>query len=334
MTALELAAARLADPRNAWSLGGSGALAEFMRAADEPCERDALQAVTTRGAIRVARRADLAALAYEILSAQPGLWHHGVLFSLPAAAALLPARAVVTELGPDREAIRAEDREARLFDLGLGSAAFAFCVRTADAALLSALRRAAGNGFLAAGPALAAAVVAASPHRVVISRAARIEVYQPIAAAGTATPGGPHTHLLPRLLRSGRAVSANIPLAPRRVPGFTLHPPHPAKDETGGCKPFAAVEHADFQRLLERFGDPALVAAKAALRAAVERGDSPEHWRAPASRHARQACRIALRQLRGSGRVPGALCDWETALDRNETGRRKAGPSGEDRGCD
>jgi hypothetical protein len=334
MTALELVAARLADPRNAWSLGGSGALAEFMRAANEPCERDALQAVTARGAIRVEARGDLAALAYEILSAQPGLWHHGVLFSLPAAAAVLPARTVVTELGLDREAIRAEDRAAVLFDLGLGSAAFAFCVRTADAALLAALRREAGSGFLAAGPALGAALVVASPHRVVISRAARIEVYQPIAAAGGVTPDGPHTHLIPRLLRPGRPVSSNIPLAPGRVPGFTLHPPHPAKDESGERKPFVAVEHADFQRLLERFGDPASVAAKAALRAAVERRDAPETWRAPATRHARLACRIALRQLCGSGRMLGALRDWETALDRNETGRRKAGPSSEGRGCD
>ena len=334
MTALELVAARLADPRNAWSLGGSGALAEFMRAADEPCERDALQAVTARGAIRVEARGELGALAYEVPSAQSGLWHHGVLFSLPAAAAVLPPRTVVTELGLDREAIRAEDRAALLFDLGLGSAAFAFCVRTADAALLAALRRAAGNGFLAAGPALGAALVAASPHRVAISRAARIEVYQPIATAGGVTPDGPHTHLIPRLLRPGRPVSANIPLAPGRVPGFTLHPPHPAKDELGERKSFAHVEHADFQQLLEAFGDPTFVAAKVALQAAVERRDAPEAWRAPATRHARLACRIALTQLRSSGRVLGALRGWETVLDRNETGRRKAGPSGEGRGCD
>jgi hypothetical protein len=315
LTPLELVAARLADPRNAWSLGGSGALAEFMCAAGEPCERDALQAVTARGAIRVGRRADLAALAYEVPSAQPGLWHHGVLFSLPAAAAVLPARTVVTELGPDRAAIRAADRGDALFDLGLGSAAFAFCVRTADAALVAVLRRAAGGGFLAAGPALASALVAASPHRVAVSRAARIEVYQPIAAAGAATPEGPHTHLLPRFLRPGRAVSANIPLAPGRVPGFTLHPPHPAKDEAGERKPFAAVEHADFQRLLERFGDPASVAAKAALRAAVERGSSPERWRAPATRHARLACRIALRQLALEGVPRTSLRGWRRVVE-------------------
>jgi hypothetical protein len=315
MTTLELVAARLADPRNAWSLGGSGALAEFMRAADEPCERDKLQAVTARGSIRVEARGELGALAYEVPSAQTGLWHHGVLFSLPAAAAVLPARTVVTELGLDLEAIRAEDRAAVLFDLGLGSAAFAFCVRTADTALLAALRRAAGNGFLAAGPALGAALVAASPHRVAISRAARIEVYQPIAAAGGATPEGPHTHLLPRFLRPGRAVSANIPLAPGRVPGFTLHPPHPAKDELGERKPFAHTEHADFQQLLERFGDPASVAAKAALRAAVARGDRPGDWSVPATRHARQSCRIALRQLALEGVPQASLRGWRRVVE-------------------
>ena len=99
---IELVAAHLADPASGWSIGASGVLAEFMRDPGEPCERDGFQLVTARGAIRVAPSADLHALAYEVLSAQPGLWHHGVLLSLPAAAAALPMRTVVTELGPVR----------------------------------------------------------------------------------------------------------------------------------------------------------------------------------------------------------------------------------------
>jgi hypothetical protein len=136
MNAIELAATHLADPASGWSIGASGVLAEFMRDAGEPCERDGFQLVTARGAIRVAPSADLHALAYEVLSAQPGLWHHGILLSLPAAAAALPVRTVVTELGADRDALRDADRSAVLFDLGLGSSAFAFCVRTTDAALM------------------------------------------------------------------------------------------------------------------------------------------------------------------------------------------------------
>jgi hypothetical protein len=320
VTALDLVAAHLADPARGWSIGASGVLAEFMRDAGEPCERDRFQAVTARGAIRVAPRADLHALAYEVLSAQPGLWHHGVLLSLPAAAAALPMRTVITELGPDRDAIRAEDGAAVMFDLGLGSSAFAFCVRTSDAVLARTLRRAAGSGFFAAGRDLAATLVAASPHRVAISRVARIEVYQPIAAAGGATPSGPHTHLMPRLLRPARGASANIPLAPGWVPGLTLYPPHPAKDAVGVKKPFSHAEHAAFQRLLATFGDPVSVAAKSDLVAAVERGDFPGVWRAPGTRNARQACRIALRQLRLLGSPAAALADWTQAVD----GRRAA----------
>lgn len=316
MEAIDLAAAHLDDPASSWSIGASGVLAEFARDPGEACVRDGLQAVTARGAIRVAPVAALGALAYEVLSAQPALWHHGVVFHLPGAAAALPARTVVTELGPDREAVQAADRTACLFDLGLGAAGFAFCVRTRHAALLGALRRATGTGFVAAGRELAAALVAASPHRVAVSRIGRIEVYQPIAPEGGATPSGPHTHFIPRLIRARHAASSNIPLAPGRMPGLTLYPPHPAKDAAGMPKPFAHAEHAAFQRLLARFGDPASAAAKAALLARVERGDPPDGWRSPATRHARQACRIGLRQLRQSGAALPGLPAWEGAIER------------------
>lgn len=315
MNAIDLVAAHLADPASGWSIGASGVLAEFMRGAGEPCAHAELQIVTARGAIRVDPSADPSALAYEVLSAQRGLWHHGVLLSLPAAAAALPVRTVVTELGPDRDAIRDADRAAVLFDLGLGSGAFAFCVRTTDAALMHTLRRAAGSGFLAAGRDLAATLVAASPHRVAISRVARIEVYQSIAAEGGATPSGPHTHLMPRLLRPARGASTNIPLAPGWIAGLTLYPPHPAKDAAGTEKPFSHAEHAAFQRLLATFGDALSVAAKTDLAAAVERGDPPADWRPPDTRHARQACRIALRQLRLAGAPAATLADWERAVD-------------------
>lgn len=320
MEAIELAVAHLADPASSWSIGASGVLAEFAREPDEPCALEALQAVTARGAIRVERRPALRALAYEVLSAQPALWHHGILFNLPAAAGTQPARTVVTELGPDTGAIHAEDRDARLFDLGLGSAAFAFCVRTRDAALIRSLHRAEGTVFLAAGRELATALVSASPHRVAFSRVARIEVYQPIAPEGGATPTGPHTHFIPRLIRARRAASANIPLAAGEVPGLTLYPPHPAKDAAGCPKRFSHAEHSAFQRVLARFGDAEAAAAKADLIGAVERGDVPERWGAPATRGARHACRIALRQLRQSGAALPALPAWEQALDRGFTG--------------
>jgi hypothetical protein len=311
--ALELLRAHLADPASGWSIGTYGVLAEFARVAGERSEGNGLCVVTARGAIRVEANPAAAALAYEVLSVQPALWHHGVLFSLPEPAARLPARSAIAELGPDRDAVRAEDRGASLFDLGLGSSAFAFCVRTADAALVATLRRAVGTPLLAAGRGLADALVAASPHRVAFTRLARIEVYQPIAPEGGTSPTGPHTHLLPRLLRPRQSHSANIRLAADRVPGLTLYPPHPAKDEAGTAKPFSRGEHAAFQSVFDRFADPEARAAKAAVVAAVGRGEPPAAK--PATRIGRQAARIALRQLRLAGADGPALAAWEQALE-------------------
>ena len=311
--ALELVADHLASTASGWSIGTYGVLAEFAREAGEPREHDGLQVVTARGAIRVAASRAVTAHAYEVLSVQPSLWHHGVLFSLPEGESAMPARRTITELGPDRDAVRAEDRAAVLFDLGLGSPAFAFCVRTSDPALAATLRRAEGAALLAAGRELAGALVAASPHRIAFSRLARIEVYQPIAPEGGATPTGPHTHLLPRLLRPQQAHSANIRLPAGTVPGLTLYPPHPAKDEAGVRKAFSAEEHGAFQAVFGRFADPEARAAKAAVVAAIEQGETPD--RKPATRIGRQAARIALRQLRLAGRAGPVLEAWGQALE-------------------
>src|SRR5262245_5959370 len=313
MDALDLVASHLARPASGWSIGTYGVLAEFAREAGEPCDRDRLQTVTARGSIRVAANPAVTARAYEVLSVQPSLWHHGVLFSLPERESALLARRTITEPGPDRAAIRADDRAAVLSDLGLGSPAFAFCVRTSDPALIATLRRAEGAALLAAGRELAGALVAASPHRVAFSRLARIEVYQPIAPEGGATPTGPHTHLLPRLLRPLQSHSANIRLAAGTVPGLALYPPHPAKDQPGVRKPFSGDEHGAFQAVFGRFADPEARAAKDAVLSAFERGEPPE--RKPATRIGRQAARITLRQLRVAGRAGPLLDAWERALE-------------------
>jgi hypothetical protein len=321
--ALELAAASLQDPAASWSVGTFGALAEFARAADEACEIDDLTVVTGRGGIRVARAPEVRALAYEALSALPGQWHHGVFFCLRRAIAEAAPRRAITELGPDRDAIRAEDRDAILFDLGLGAASFFFCVRTRDAALLAELRRAAGTRLLDPPRGVARLIVEASPHRVAVTRLARVEVYQPIARENDRTPSGPHTHLIPSLLRPALTHSANVAVPAGWVPVLALYPVHPAKDEAGKPKPFEPGAHAAFQALFARYGDPAARAAKAALLAAIERGLPPTPRRLPASRTARAASRIALRQLRLAGAESPALEEWERALER--AGRRPAG---------
>ena len=113
---------------------GFGATGEFVRDADEPADvrRDdsGIEIMTARGAIRVEAR-PLMAAAWDSLSSDGETWGHTLAFC----AERIPSGArVVTALGPDRAALRAPDRSAMMFDLGVGAGCIRMCARTADAA--------------------------------------------------------------------------------------------------------------------------------------------------------------------------------------------------------
>ena len=127
--------------------------------------------------------------------------------------------------------MRSADRTATLFDLGLGLKNADFCVRTDDAELIEFLGAHAGEQLLDGGHDVIAKLVEHDPHRVVLTGSARAEIYQPIAREKT--PEGPHTHLLPRLIATGRTPSDNVPVTAGMRPCFTLHPRHPLFDALG-----------------------------------------------------------------------------------------------------
>ena len=79
---------------------------------------------------------------------------------------------------------------------------------------------------------------------------------------GGVSPDGPHTHLLPELLRHHRVHDANIPVPAGLLPCLTLYPPHPARDAEGRERAFDRDLHVAYQGLLEDHGDAEFVAAK------------------------------------------------------------------------
>jgi hypothetical protein len=250
----------LADPANGWSVGEMGVLAEF-HCKGATVRPDARTVVTQGGAMRVAAGLAPVPLAYETASANPRLWNHGVMFCLEETRGRGARREVITELGQDVEAIDATERDALVFDLGLGLAVTDFLVRTRDTSLIAALRAAVGTPWLA-NHALQAAIVRSSPTRVLLTALARIEVTNPIPRPGGVSPEGPHTHLLPDIMRPGRVHDANIPVPAGMLPCLTLYPPHPARDQEGRERSFDAAAHQRYQALLERFGNPVYLGAK------------------------------------------------------------------------
>lgn len=307
----------LRDPRCGFSIGAMGAIAEFHRDPDEPVTIENPRALTVeseRGAIRLTLPAGVRPLAYEIPSRRPERWQQGIVFCLPSGRVAKRRPSALSEIGPDRDAIRAGDRDAILFDLGLGLRNADFCIRVADPDLLAILRRAAGRPVFAPGNTVLLALVAASPHRVVKSELGRIEVYQAIDT--TATPRGPHTHLLPDLMRSRRIHPTTIPVPAGWIPCLSLYPPDPLSDGAGRERPFDRRAFSAFQRLLLAWGDRDYVAEKMRFSAAVEDQREAGRYRWPTTRSGRMAIKVALRQMRHVDPASPALAVWSRRFGR------------------
>jgi uncharacterized protein DUF6925 len=317
---LDLLAEAIADAESSWSLGTFGAIAEFMRDADEPVvlarSDAAISAVTARGGIRLGAPAGLRPIAFETATQES--WSQRVAFCLPKAASAMNRRAVLTELGPDAAALREQDRAAGLFDLGLGACQVDTCIRTGDADLIARLRSCAGRSLFEPGNPAMGAILAKSPHRVFITRAGRAEVYQPIPHAGATSPHGPHTHVLPKLLRSGRTHATTEPIPPGWISCAHLYPAHPLRDGYGRSLSFDAGRHAAFQHLLGTYGDADRIALKRRVLEAIAAGQGPSSVAVPGERYAHAAVRVALRQFKAANGGSPALAAWAAAYDRGE----------------
>ncbi|HKS64426.1 MAG TPA: hypothetical protein VJT13_22175 [Xanthobacteraceae bacterium] len=317
-SAFELIADQLADPEAQWSLGTFGAIAEFMRDAGEPAqlvrEDPTAAVVTPRGGIRLQALPGLKPVAFETVTTQS--WSQRVAFCLPQRESAMSRRTVLTELGPDAQALRGEDRAAVLFDLGLGALQVDCCIRTADAALAKGLRAHAGRSLFEQGNPAMGLILQQSPHRVFVTRAGRAEVFQAIPGLDGKAPEGPHTHVLPKLLAHGRTHAATEPIPKGWVSCAHLYPAHPLRDGNGRAHPFDARRYGAFQRLLARHGDSEHVQLKRNVTKALNAGAGPEAIAMPTDRFAQAAVRIALRQLKASSGPSPNLTVWFAAHDR------------------
>jgi hypothetical protein len=216
----QLVAEHLRLDSTSWSIGMLGAIAEFFRATEEAFESDGTTFVVTgRGALRVVADGATRAVAYET----GGDGRYAIALCLPESACTMHGRRVITEAGPDTGALRERDRAAVLFDLGLGSPFFDFYIRTADPHEIGRLREGIGLPLFDPRHGLLADIAAMHPHRVFVSKLGRVEVFQRIAGPGETTPEGPHTHLLPPLLKSGRVFDAETPIPSGWIPCATLY---------------------------------------------------------------------------------------------------------------
>jgi hypothetical protein len=313
VTPAALVSRRLLDPETSWAIGTFGAIAEFHRDAGEPATVAEHTAVTARGGIRLRLPPAVRAVAWERPTAGDA-WTQGVALCLSAPAGAMAGRTAITELGTDEAALRTEDQAAVLFDLGIGAPHCDVCVRIDDPAMLRALRAAKEQPLMQCG--LLGELAAMSPTRVFLSRLGRLEVRTPIPRPDGRTPDGPHTHVLPDLLKLRRTHAATVPLPAGMVPSAEMFPPSAIHDVHGHRAPFDAARHEAFQSLLAVYGDAGCVRAKAATVSAVRAADAPRDDPSY-TRAQRLSRRVALRQLLQTDGASAALTAWREIFDRD-----------------
>ncbi|MEM6310810.1 MAG: DUF1289 domain-containing protein [Pseudomonadota bacterium] len=211
--------------RGTWVIGVVGAVAEFTPAQNERVkvriEGDDIIADTKNGAIRVKINDDIRALTFD-----PPDWGRAarIVLAVKRERGRLSVASGVLDLGPDTEAVLPE-KNTKLYDLGLARKEGRFFVRLGRGAAQEALDRSTGRAFVQALPLVAGPLIAESPTRVVESALGRIEVQGQIPPPDATSPAGPHTHLLPDHLETGRALPVGMDLPRAYLPGAIFYPP-------------------------------------------------------------------------------------------------------------
>jgi predicted Fe-S protein YdhL (DUF1289 family) len=211
--------------RGTWVTGVPGAAAEF------PCtpEREINVGATADAVVARAADASFRLRVTDKMRAFTFTEDGPVVLGMPRARAKMPSHDAVQTLGTDADAIDEAHRSDKLFDFGVGRKSSRFCVRTSDDALAQSLSNQTGRHWSEVMPAIGHEIIAVSPHRVVESTAARIEVYAPIPAPGMTSPSGAHTHFLPDFLKSGEEIPASLALPVFAMPVAIFYPaPTPA----------------------------------------------------------------------------------------------------------
>ena len=289
------------DPANGWSIGSFGAIGEFIRDADEPArinrDKNLVEIYTDRGGMRIAPDQKLIPIAWDSLTSDGESWGHHFDFCVKQPQTV---SRVIRDLGVDREALRPEDRAHRIFDMGVACGAVMMVMRSADAAFIAVMEQHVGQDLLSI-PEIYVETLRAQPHRILISPAGRIEVYQPVPPADGKSPEGPHTHLITNIVPKHRPHGANTPIPEGMQSALNCHPRSPWRTMLGERHPFRPEIDSAFASYLSRFGLVEDAEVEAWLRAALDTGAAPEFSDWPATRRGRTKARIVLRRLAAAG---------------------------------
>ncbi len=219
-------AEKLRTAKGTWVAGVVGAVAEFSATAgartDVKVIGDTVLARTPGGGLRFIIDDHVRALTFE--TKDTPIDRSRIVLAVKRERGRRDCSPALTALGPDKGAIDPADRATPLFDLGLGRKEARFCVRIEPGPAQDVMLQTVGVPFPENLARIGPSLLAESPVRVVKTTLGRIEIDTPIPPPDGSSPAGPHTHILPDHLATGRAMPAGLELPRAYLPGAIFYP--------------------------------------------------------------------------------------------------------------
>jgi hypothetical protein len=241
------------NPRSAWSIVRNGAVAEFsVSAAADDClsnnidpASNTLVADTQKARLKLFLDDSIKPIIAETASYRCSPWSQCIYLCLPEEEARMSCRKSLTYIGSYDD----NERSGELWDIGIGNDSLDFCIVVRDSELQQALKNREGD-YIIDDREFLEVLVKFSPQRLLKTQFASILVKQKIPLRGEVVTG-PHTHLLPNIIRNN--IKFPIPIDNNLRSIIQVDPFGSIIDGDGNYYDWTGFEKDPFQLLLRDY---------------------------------------------------------------------------------
>ena len=237
---------------SSWAIVRDGVVAEFsIVSGDKPTlsfENNILKVYTERATLCIDFNEKIDAVIAESGAHGCSPWTQNIYLCIPKQDAKMSCRNTLTHLGHYKEG----QDEGELWDLGVGKETLDACIIAKDEETNQLLKQKEGN-YIIDDSNFFGELVKHSPTRLFKSKYAYIIVRQKIPQDGEDELDGPHTHLLPPIIHSGRHF--HVPIPDNMIPIIQTDPFGSVVDGNGDFYKWDGFEEDKFQEFLQKFGN-------------------------------------------------------------------------------